>query len=101
MLRCPCAVRAGNSVALVWYGRVSTREQDLDRQEAGCTRCFFDKASYIHDANNNVIDQTVKGTTTAFNYDRNRSHWPALSLSASDYRSAWNATPIMASRAVA
>ncbi|MTK02169.1 recombinase family protein [Micromonospora sp. CP22] len=35
---------------LVGYGRVSTREQNLARQEAaltaaGCARCFFDKAS--------------------------------------------------------
>lgn len=35
---------------LVGYGRVSTREQNLARQQAaltaaGCTRCFFDKAS--------------------------------------------------------
>ncbi|MEO3748013.1 DNRLRE domain-containing protein [Plantactinospora sp. B5E13] len=28
--------------------------------------------SYVHDANNNVISQTVSGTTTAYNYDRNR-----------------------------
>ena len=40
-------VRTG---VLVGYGRVSTREQNLARQEAaltaaGCARCFFDKAS--------------------------------------------------------
>ena len=28
--------------------------------------------TYIHDANNNVISQTVKNLTTTFNYDRNR-----------------------------
>jgi YD repeat-containing protein len=28
--------------------------------------------TYTHDANNNVISQTVKGTTTNFNYERNR-----------------------------
>jgi RHS repeat-associated protein len=28
--------------------------------------------SYVHDANNNVTDQTIGGTTTTFNYDRNR-----------------------------
>ncbi|MEU5940953.1 recombinase family protein [Micromonospora sp. NPDC047548] len=38
------------SGVLVGYGRVSTREQNLARQEAaltvaGCARCFFDKAS--------------------------------------------------------
>ncbi|GAA2705326.1 recombinase family protein [Micromonospora olivasterospora] len=36
--------------ALVGYGRVSTREQNLARQQAaltaaGCAKCFFDKAS--------------------------------------------------------
>ncbi|MEJ3743812.1 DNRLRE domain-containing protein [Actinomycetes bacterium KLBMP 9797] len=28
--------------------------------------------SYVHDANDNIIEQTVKGQTTTFNYDRNR-----------------------------
>ncbi|MEV0427822.1 DNRLRE domain-containing protein [Micromonospora sp. NPDC050495] len=28
--------------------------------------------SYVHDANNNVVSQSIKGITTAFNYDRNR-----------------------------
>ncbi|MGS2615359.1 golvesin C-terminal-like domain-containing protein [Micromonospora sp. LZ34] len=28
--------------------------------------------AYVHDANSNIISQTVKGTTTTFNYDRNR-----------------------------
>ncbi|MFG1859194.1 DNRLRE domain-containing protein [Actinomadura geliboluensis] len=28
--------------------------------------------SYVHDANNNVISQTVKNATTAYTYDRNR-----------------------------
>ncbi|MGP4100448.1 golvesin C-terminal-like domain-containing protein [Nonomuraea sp. KM90] len=28
--------------------------------------------TYVHDANNNVIEQTVEGTTTKFDYDRNR-----------------------------
>ncbi|WP_176738273.1 DNRLRE domain-containing protein [Micromonospora pallida] len=31
-----------------------------------------DTETYVHDANNNVIDQTVKNVTTTFNYDRNR-----------------------------
>ncbi|WP_158619010.1 DNRLRE domain-containing protein [Micromonospora sp. M71_S20] len=31
-----------------------------------------DTETYIHDANNNVINQTIKNTTTTFNYDRNR-----------------------------
>ncbi|MHA4947569.1 recombinase family protein [Micromonospora sp. SD19] len=42
--------QARPSGVLVGYGRVSTREQNLARQEAaltaaGCARCFFDKAS--------------------------------------------------------
>jgi len=28
--------------------------------------------TYVHDANSNVVSQTVKGATTTFNYDRNR-----------------------------
>src|SRR5260370_4466107 len=28
--------------------------------------------AYAHDANSNVISQTLNGTATAFNYDRNR-----------------------------
>jgi RHS repeat-associated protein len=28
--------------------------------------------TYVHDANSNVINQTVKGVTTTYNYDRNR-----------------------------
>ncbi|MET8360675.1 RHS repeat-associated core domain-containing protein, partial [Micromonospora sp. NPDC005171] len=28
--------------------------------------------TYVHDANNNVTSQTVKGTSTTFNYERNR-----------------------------
>ncbi len=28
--------------------------------------------TYVHDANNNVIEQTIDGTTTTYNYDRNR-----------------------------
>ncbi|MEH1057232.1 DNRLRE domain-containing protein [Micromonospora sp. CPCC 206171] len=31
-----------------------------------------DTEIYVHDANNNVIDQTVKDVRTTFNYDRNR-----------------------------
>ncbi|SCL69514.1 DNRLRE domain-containing protein [Micromonospora peucetia] len=31
-----------------------------------------DTETYVHDANNNVIDQTIKNATTTFNYDRNR-----------------------------
>ncbi|MEV4465897.1 DNRLRE domain-containing protein [Micromonospora echinofusca] len=31
-----------------------------------------DTETYVHDANNNVINQTIKNATTTFNYDRNR-----------------------------
>jgi RHS repeat-associated protein len=31
-----------------------------------------DTETYVHDANNNVIGQTLKGVTTTFRYDRNR-----------------------------
>ncbi|EGK14147.1 hypothetical protein HMPREF9374_0406, partial [Desmospora sp. 8437] len=31
-----------------------------------------DTETYVHDANNNVIEQTVDGTKTTYNYDRNR-----------------------------
>ncbi|MFY1577484.1 RHS repeat-associated core domain-containing protein [Verrucosispora sp. WMMD703] len=31
-----------------------------------------DTETYVHDANNNVINQTIKGASTTFNYDRNR-----------------------------
>ncbi|MEU7996636.1 hypothetical protein AB0B83_15045 [Micromonospora sp. NPDC049060] len=31
-----------------------------------------DTETYMHDANNNVINQTIKNATTTFNYDRNR-----------------------------
>ncbi|WP_157745880.1 golvesin C-terminal-like domain-containing protein [Micromonospora purpureochromogenes] len=31
-----------------------------------------DTETYVHDANNNVISQTIKDATTTFNYDRNR-----------------------------
>ncbi|BCL12656.1 hypothetical protein GCM10017556_03950 [Micromonospora sagamiensis] len=31
-----------------------------------------DTETYVHDPNNNVINQTIKNVTTSFNYDRNR-----------------------------
>ncbi len=45
--------------------------------------------TYIHDANNNVINQTIKGTTTTFNYDRNR----LLTASAGGTTSSYNYDP--------
>jgi DNA invertase Pin-like site-specific DNA recombinase len=53
--------------ALVGYGRVSTREQNLARQQAaltaaGCTKCFFDKAS--------GKNADRPGLTSAFEYLR-------------------------------
>ncbi|MEV6301232.1 DNRLRE domain-containing protein [Actinoplanes sp. NPDC051861] len=45
--------------------------------------------SYVHDANNNVISQTVKNVTTTFNYDRNR----LLTAETGGARSAYNYDP--------
>ncbi|MFE9207587.1 RHS repeat-associated core domain-containing protein, partial [Micromonospora sp. NPDC007230] len=45
--------------------------------------------TYIHDANNNVISQTVKGATTTFNYDRNR----LLTASAGGATASYNYDP--------
>jgi RHS repeat-associated protein len=45
--------------------------------------------TYIHDANSNVIEQTLKGTTTTFNYDRNR----LLTASAGGATSSYNYDP--------
>ncbi|MDG4822020.1 DNRLRE domain-containing protein [Asanoa sp. WMMD1127] len=41
---------------------------------------------YVHDANNNVIDQTIKGTRTTFDYDRNRLNESTTSGIRSTYR---------------
>ncbi|MFU8874456.1 DNRLRE domain-containing protein [Micromonospora sp. SL4-19] len=45
--------------------------------------------TYAHDANNNVISQTVKGATTTFNYDRNR----LLTASAGGATASYNYDP--------
>jgi YD repeat-containing protein len=45
--------------------------------------------TYVHDANSNVISQTVKGTTTTYNYDRT----PLLSASAGGRASRYNYDP--------
>ncbi|WP_154937200.1 DNRLRE domain-containing protein [Micromonospora palomenae] len=45
--------------------------------------------AYVHDANNNVISQTIKGATTTFNYDRNR----LLTASAGGVTSSYNYDP--------
>jgi RHS repeat-associated protein len=36
------------------------------------TGASSDTETYVHDPNNNVVSQTIKGTTTTYNYDRNR-----------------------------
>ncbi|MCO5974143.1 golvesin C-terminal-like domain-containing protein [Actinoallomurus soli] len=36
------------------------------------TGASSDTETYLHDANNNVVSQTLKGTTTTLTYDRNR-----------------------------
>lgn len=46
------------------------RLTDLAKKTPGGT--VVKSETYRHDANNNVIDQTVDGTTTQFTYDRNR-----------------------------
>ncbi|MET8232186.1 DNRLRE domain-containing protein [Micromonospora sp. NPDC005298] len=48
-----------------------------------------DTETYIHDANNNVISQTIKNATTTFNYDRNR----LLTASAGGATSSYNYDP--------
>jgi RHS repeat-associated protein len=45
------------------------RIAQLTKTPAGGTAAV---ESYVHDANDNVISQTIKGTTTTFGYDRNR-----------------------------
>ncbi|MFC0032530.1 DNRLRE domain-containing protein [Micromonospora chaiyaphumensis] len=45
--------------------------------------------TYVHDANSNVIEQTLKGTTTTYNYDRNR----LLTASAGGATSSYNYDP--------
>ncbi|SCG67212.1 RHS repeat-associated core domain-containing protein [Micromonospora siamensis] len=45
--------------------------------------------SYVHDANNNVINQTLGGSTTTFNYDRNR----LLTASAGGATTSYNYDP--------
>ncbi|MER6591124.1 DNRLRE domain-containing protein [Micromonospora purpureochromogenes] len=48
-----------------------------------------DTETYIHDANNNIIDQTIKNTRTMFNYDRNR----LLTVAAGGVTSSYNYDP--------
>ncbi|GGS54642.1 DNRLRE domain-containing protein [Actinokineospora fastidiosa] len=47
------------------------RLSSVTKKAAG-TGSVVSTETYTHDANNNVIDQTVAGTQTAFTYDRNR-----------------------------
>ncbi|MBQ0901308.1 DNRLRE domain-containing protein [Micromonospora sp. U21] len=46
--------------------------------------------TYLHDANNNVIDQTIKGTRTTYNYDRNR----LLTATVGGAKSSYNYDPL-------
>ncbi|MGW0084406.1 golvesin C-terminal-like domain-containing protein [Streptomyces sp. NPDC003393] len=44
-----------------------------------------DTETYVHDNNANVISQTVKGTTTTYNYDRNRLLTATTGTSTANY----------------
>ncbi|MEV1143676.1 DNRLRE domain-containing protein [Micromonospora sp. NPDC049799] len=65
-------MRADNASAYVWNNATYTydpRDRVVSVNKSGDTP---GDETYVHDANNNVIEQTVKNVTTAFNYDRNR-----------------------------
>jgi len=63
-------MNADNHAAYI--SRTTNYQYDpLDRL-AKITRSDGTSETYTHDANNNVVSQTVKGTTTNFSYDRNR-----------------------------
>ncbi|SFB50385.1 RHS repeat-associated core domain-containing protein [Amycolatopsis marina] len=58
-------------------------------KKAAGTGAVLETETYAHDANSNVIDQTVDGTTTTFNYDRNR----LLSATSAGTTAAYNYDP--------
>ncbi len=70
------AMNADNHAALVQ--RVQTSTYDPRDRLASLvktdptTGATVESESYVHDANDNVISQTVKGTPSSFTYDRNR-----------------------------
>jgi RHS repeat-associated protein len=49
------------------------------------TGASSDTETYVHDPNNNVVSQTIKGTTTTYNYDRNRLLTAVSGGTTSDY----------------
>ena len=49
------------------------------------TGASSDTETYVHDPNSNVVSQTIRGTTTTFNYDRNRLLTSATSGVTSSY----------------
>jgi RHS repeat-associated protein len=82
-------MRADNQSAYVW--NVETNTYDPRDRIASLTRTGDTPGTetYLHDANNNVIEQTIKGTTTTFGYDRNR----LTSSSSGGIASAYNYDP--------
>ncbi|MDX8036021.1 DNRLRE domain-containing protein [Lentzea sp. BCCO 10_0856] len=72
------------------------REYDYDPRDRlrkltkkSAAGAVLETEDYVHDANSNVVSSTVEGTTTTFNYDRNR----LLSASASGTTSSYNYDP--------
>jgi RHS repeat-associated protein len=69
-------MNADNHAALIQ--RVQTATYDPRDRIATLTKTdptsgtTVDSEAYVYDANDNVISQTLNGTTTTFNYDRNR-----------------------------
>jgi YD repeat-containing protein len=47
------------------------RVRHVTKKDAG-TGAVLEEEDYVHDANANVIEQTVEGVTTSYTYDRNR-----------------------------
>ncbi|MEV6815589.1 RHS repeat-associated core domain-containing protein, partial [Micromonospora sp. NPDC051296] len=65
-------MRADNHAAYVWNNTTYTydpRDRVRSVTKSGDTPAT---ETYVHDANNNVIEQAIKNVTTTFNYDRNR-----------------------------
>jgi RHS repeat-associated protein len=78
-------MRADNHAAYVWNNTQNTydpRDRIVSATRTGDTP---GTETYVHDANNNVIEQNIKGTPTTFNYDRNRLLTATTSGSTSSY----------------